>query len=177
MPPPVQDATSPLHVATISIFQNSVKAPFASSYHKCGTAMLSRKGTYRRPESWGACRTLHLCSQPIQPQCCAPKVVLMVVHRDAGRAEMNSSSPMSECSISCYSKTSLRPKTEEHRKHQCCATWAGERKRSMADLPSNAAVRKQRNFPIMKRRTGTRSIHIRWNAGTEGMRADDLKSI
>lgn len=110
MPPAVRDATSPLCVVMISIFQNSVRTRFASSYHKSGTATLPRKGTCRLPESWGACRSLCPCSSA-HPQCHAPKVVV-AVQSDAERAEMNSSSPASGCSISCYSKTPLRPKTE-----------------------------------------------------------------
>lgn len=73
MPPAVRDATSLLHVAMISIFQNLVRAPFASSYHQSGTAMVPRKGTCRLPESQGARRSLcpsssaHPTSVPCTP--------------------------------------------------------------------------------------------------------------
>lgn len=46
--------------------------------------------------------------QTIRPQCHAPKVVV-AVQNDAERPDINSSSPTPGCSISCYSKTPLRP--------------------------------------------------------------------
>lgn len=99
------------HGARISIFQNSVRAPFASSYHKSGTATLPRKGTCRLPESWGARRSLRPCSSahPTSVPCTQGGGGMQ---SDAERAEMNSSSPTPACNISCYSKTPLRPKTE-----------------------------------------------------------------